>query len=376
MFGNREEKQLATMAQQIEPFRHMEAGFEVDMALQSLDSELALHDRQLLTSNDRYQTGAVFLSLARNRFIMMEAVFRAMNMPAPEEIRTPTFTIERVSGFLLRGYQEAQNGLEASDAVMSIAGFVLDKTYQDYIGTLNGTLEWLPDSEISGRFVYGANDGMNQIYTTVLDQLQRTLASPFLSNNFKLALKARAEKKLVQVENQQKAIKRLTGGVIITQKSALIAQEVYDDIKVAVGVLDEVGVLLNMPRLYDQSFALRDPYDENKQPERRFNPSTIAHGIVAKAAEVRKVPTGKPFNPAALTTPTPPPRRPFNPGSLAPQPGEKHQETGPARHFDPNALKDTPKPASPQQPKRPFNPNVLSTQQRSFDPSVLDNDKK
>ena len=145
-----------------------------------------------------------------------------------------------------------------------------------------------------------------------------------------------------------------------------------------------------MPKLFDTSLAPAEPLDETGRGKRSFDPrkagiqtGTPATGRPQPAAPIPQPTSAKPFDPAALSRPTPvaapkpvarPSARPFDPSVS--RPAEVTHPKPSDRPFDPAAL-SRPTPVA----DKPFDPTTLaqtsstvtppSRELRAFDPSHI-----
>jgi hypothetical protein len=374
MFRDREERHIAQLSHEIAPYRNMATDLEAEDRLRATDSELVLAGRHLLTSNDRYQMTAAHLSLARNRTILTNAIADNYTTPSPD-FKGNNFNYESVSAFLVGNYRHIKSGIETADTIYGAVGFTANDEYIDQFNTLNSSLQWPAAENISRNFVAAGVSSVDTILAYTLhryDEIMRPGSA--VPNDFKFHLKRRVQPLVAEVDAKRRAIDRVTGGAASMITSQVMLTEVYEDVREAIRILDEITVWTTMPRLYESTFTLRDPIDETRPEQRRFDPETLGETATGTVAQ-RPMPSGRPFSPDTLQTAEAPPTvsaRPFNPGILEPP----HRTPAPARPFDPDGLQQKPAPAA-----RPFDPSALETpadrrKPRPFDPSAIERKSK
>ena len=362
MFRDRGERQLAErLTQETGLYRSMATDLEAEDRLRAADGELLLAGRHLLTSNDRYQMTAAHLTLARNRTLLTNAITDNYTGQAGPDFRGDAFNYDTLSTFLVSNYRDIKTGIETADLVSSSLGFQATDEYISQFNTLNGSLQWPAAETVSRHFVSGGVAAVDTIMAYTMHHYDGMLASSTVPNDFKFHLKRRVQPMFAEADAKRRAIDRVTGGAVSAVSDSPMLGEVYEDMREAIRILDEVSVWITMPRLYEPLFTLRDPLDELRPERRRFDPGVL--GTPATEAVVsRPRPSGKPFSAESLNTqpaPTPPAvsPRPFSPDVLEP-PHPAPAIARPSRPFDPSAINP---PAQPERrdTSRPFDPSTL-----------------
>lgn len=364
----REERELAQVATQIEPYRNVVVAYEADQRLGAIDMDLLTKGRHVVTSNDRYQFSAAYLTLARNRSMLSDKVAESMTSPGQgnDDLKTAEFDYDTVTSFMLAGYQAATDGLEAADRIGAIKGYAATPQETGNLQAMLTGLGWPASTQISRRFVSGAIEGLRAIGVSTNARYLEMTKNTALQNNMKIRLKAHVDPLLASLEAKQKSIDLITHGLADAIKSEQVLKDVYKDVVSALEAADTVGLWLTAPKLLDASFTLAKPLDETRPEGKSFNPASLGGPAVrqtvpAPAPSPQPNVQGKSFDPSGLqpsTTPSRPAPKPagksFDPGSLAPQPPAQAPTVPPvqqAKTFDPNALK-TPE-------KRSFDPSTL-----------------
>lgn len=349
----RGERERTRLKAETDPYRQMAVDLEVEDKLQAQGFELTIANRHLLTSNDRYQVSAAHYQDARNDFILAGTIASAVGEDAKESIKTIPFTTE----FVKTTYQKAKDKLETGDQIMAQVGFVATHTDLHSIITAENDFALPPFSEVSHNFIEGLLSGLEIIGGFNLHHYQATLADSSVPNNFKRQLQRLIDPLFAQASAKRKAIDRVGGQGVNVSTRPEVLREIYEDAQALRAIHKRIGTLLSMPRIHDESFELRESYDETQPEKRAFNPSVLGTPAVRETV----VPPARPPKPFSIeslgtTTAPPPPKKPFNPDVLG--------------------SPTLPEPAKPVSP-RPFNPDVLGKTphippKREFDPSILE----
>lgn len=374
MFRDREERRVTQLTQEIAPYRGMATDLEAEDRLLSSESELTIAGRHLLTSNDRYQMTAAHLTLARNRTVLTNAIADVYTTPSGPDFRGENFSHGTISTFLVSNYRDIKTGVETADIVSGTTGFTSTDEYIDQFNRLNSSLQWPAPDSISRHFVVAGVSAVDTVMAYTMHHYDAVFASSNVPNDFKFHLKRRLQPLIGEVDAKRRAIDRATNMAVGSINNTVILEEVYEDVRDAIRVLDEISVWITMPRLYEPLFTLRDPLDELRPERREFDPTNL--GTAATETVVRRpLPSGKPFNAdalnqAAVQAPPAVEPRPFDTGALNP-PHQPPAVAKPSRPFDPGALSQKP------QESRPFDPGNITGKapekrdNRPFDPGAL-----
>ncbi|HVX24441.1 MAG TPA: hypothetical protein VG992_03830 [Candidatus Saccharimonadales bacterium] len=344
----RDEREIAQVAQEIEPYRNIVVSYETDQRFQTMDVELITYGKHVITSNDRYQFSSAYLALARNRSLMTDNVADALTKPiaGQEDFKTDGFDYNSISTFLVNGYQAATDGLEAADRVSSVKGYKASSQETSALQSLLNDFKWPQPNQISSRFLAGSVNGLKAISVATHSQYATFNKSGYVPNNMKVRLRQRVDPLLATLEAKQKTIELMAKSHVETIKSEQALVDLYKDVMDAVAAADVLCVWLTVPKLLDSSFTLVKPLDESHPVEsKQFDVGSLGGPAVKKAA------APAPATPAAPAGP----HKSFDPGSLtAPAKKAAPPSTNVGKSFDPNSL-STPKPPE----KHEFNPADL-----------------
>jgi hypothetical protein len=367
--GFTESSRLADMQEMVQPFRTLAASFEVDRRLDDIQTTLLLADRTLQTSNDRLQYTSAYLTLARQQYVMTEALLESISKTDGSDTKGPQFSYKALGGSLISGYQAVQTHLEAADRVSANLDFVADGDWAQHLQASAAWQSWLPGTHISGRYVRGAVQGLSGLHTHNALAVQQLMKNKDVSNMFKKKTEAGIQPHTVTVETVRRGLDRqLVGGSFNPDQPLVVAEQVLAQVNTAVLAMNGITLWISVPKLFDTSLAPAEPLDETGRGKRSFNPKKA--GIqTGTPATGRPQPTGpaapktsaKPFDPTALSRPAP---------VVAPKPAARPS----ARPFDPNVShpKET---ATPKASDKPFDPTALSrpapVADKPFDPTAL-----
>ncbi len=382
---------------ELEPYTNMAADAEVEQRLDAMQQDLELSNRNLLTSNDRYQASACYLSLARNKHILMATIAgRVTTEDGNKELRSEPHKKQTIIQFMTQGFQSSRDSLEFVDEIEGQPGFKFNDGHMQGIRTV-ASLQWPPAEQMPKQAIIGIAEAADIITAHVATQFGELTKSNSVPNDFRMALRKQVDPLLAQVNAKAKAIERSTGGMLDRIDSAAILKGIYDDAKQAIIKLDEITVWATAPKLYDRRFELRNPLDEVNPNKKSFDASALGGPVVRQHTHLYITPNpvpaappkpkARPFNAAALQAATPltPPietrvTRPFNPSILSTPPTPKapvSQKTA-GRQFSLDSLAPKPPKASPPKPvRREFSNEDLGPAQppkparKTFDPEHL-----
>lgn len=375
-FRDREPQSAGQLTTEIAPYLAMTIELEADQRLDTMALDLVMVGRDLLTSNDHYQATSAYLNLARNRAVVATEVYGQLSKQSPQEIKKHYSGNDTVRDFLVQEFQTAQHNLEAADRISAEPSTAAAFTRSNELKRQLAQSRWPAYGALPPSFIHGAINGMNNLYGVVSSQVTKTLTSQTLPNNFRYKLQQQVEPLLAQVEGCRTSIDRVSSGLPTGLASESALNSAYERTREAVELLDTVALWVSMPRLFDETFTLRNPLDETRPPEKKFNASSLGLGATAMKAATPPAPQpDRPqhaFDPSIFDAPTPP-----TAPQQSPQPTPKHFEVGdldspptpptsdkpempPKRSFNPDDLNaSAPQPKPQSQPKRQFNPDDL-----------------
>lgn len=275
---------------------------------------------------------AAHLHEARNHYLIANSVAEALSADGSKE--SPR-AIDTATEFVKTAYRSAKNSLETAEQITSRVGFQATSGDIQKLKRTPDALRWPSKADISPGFITGMLAGLDNAWANTHHDYEAIQASRLVPNDFKRRLKSLVEPLLRTIATRQKAIERVTAGGLTADTPVSVLQELYKDAQAIQETLEQVSVLLTMPRLRDQAFTLKEPYDETRPEQKGFNPSSL--GTPAVQAQVARPNRGqKPFSADALGSPVSqtPPRgsRPFNPDTLGSTQQRKPGE------FDPSIL--------------------------------------
>lgn len=353
-FGNHEVNSVEQMAADLQPFRVMNADNEVNVAMSDIDADLAIQGRHLLSSNERYQVGAAHLIVARNRYLLAEAITDSM-LSADPHIRTDSVNMAAMTEFLTGMYRSVAEGLENADDILGVPGYKSSVTDKALIAKIAPHITWPAADMISGAFLDGTVRGISNITANVADVLETAQTTNELNGNYKARLGTRVQPFLTKVDTARRAIERLapTGVKTITNRSLMA--EIYGDAQEALIALDTLGIWSTCPRLFDRSLQVQNPISEVQSGERSFDVSVLGGSAAARTVARPEHHDDRPFDPSVLDS--------GGTGTAPPAPGSQQG----ARPFDPDVLD-----ASKAQPlaashDRPFDPTILNQEDPDSD---------
>ncbi|HEU4913825.1 MAG TPA: hypothetical protein VFT16_00255 [Candidatus Saccharimonadales bacterium] len=361
IFRGRDERFAEEIATELEPYQSIVIDYEAEERLRSLDMDVMMAGRHLLTSNDRYQVSAAHLSLARNQYLLANTITSELTRPANGDYRPQGFDNHGVVDFLRQTYQSARQHLETADLVASRKGYQADEEHLAPLHSL-GARRWPLVRAVSSRFVQGAVEASDKIMGYVGSQQDAIQASSVLAPSHKRHLEGRMHPLLVDTAARRKSVEQVVNAGLLRSSPEAVMAEVYEDTTVAIGGLNRLSVWLTYPQAYDSSLRVRQPLEEARPGEHKFDPSILGPTpAVPSPRRVAPWQAPRPFDPNVLgqppTTPRPPAERPFDPQVLVPAPS-----------VPPSRLEE-----------RPFDPSVLDCPKRNerpFDPSILDRPKE
>jgi hypothetical protein len=356
-------KETDRLSQEIAPYRNMAIDNEVDQTLADHDLDLTGYNRHLLTSNDRFQLSTAYLALARSRAILMGSMYdKAVSLR--EEVRTQEYDPEAVANYLITGFKSAKHGVEAADDIYAQMGYTADKADETVFMNYAGSIRWPGTETHSSLLAEGGIEALENILATVFVHYTSLTQNSLLPNDFRLHLQNKIKPILARVDASKKAIDRIFEGTAGVINSRAVMEDIYKEVQEAYEMLEEAEIWLCMPRLKDVSFTLREPLNENKPKQNKFDPSIIARPIV----------------PQVITPPQP--KRPFTIESLTPPPApvtgtndQKGVKTPdlPKRSFDPSMLSaNSSKSTEPEPGHRGFDPSILRVRHEESTPTPSD----
>lgn len=356
---NRNERERARMTEETAPYRQMAVDLEVENVMQTHSLELATANRHLLTSNDRYQLSAVHLHTARNRYILANSVAQSVSADSKE----PTQSIALTTEFVKSAYKSSKDSFETAEQISAHVGFQAGIEDLNAVSASHDAIAWPNRTDVSYNFTLGLLSGVDVTGGYVLHHYESTLESKSVPNDFKRRLKTIADPLFASIDAKRKAIDRVGGSGLSAISPRETIAEVYEHAKAMMKSIDKISEVLAMPRIYDQAFSLKEPYDETRPERREFNPSALGTPAVRETVAKPDRPA-KPFSASILGSPNipsppiSPPKKPFNPDVLGrPAVPPEAQKPAPSRPFDPTALGGNS--SAPPNGKREFNPSIL-----------------
>lgn len=328
---NRGEREKARLAAETAPYRRMAIDLEVENKLQAQDFDLAVAGRHLLTSNDRYQLSTAYLHEARDHYLLANSIAETLSADGSKE--SPQ-AIETATEFVKTAYRGAKGSLETAEQITARVGFQATPGDIQKLKRTPDTLRWPSKTDISAGFMTGMVAGLDNVWANANHDYEAIQASRLVPNDFKRRLKSLVEPLLRTIMTRHKAIERVTDGGLGVETPISVLQELYKDAQAIHGVLEQVTILITMPRIQDAAFALREPYDETRPEKKSFSPSALGTPAVQETVTRPQRPQ-KPFSADTLGTPpvqAPRSSRPFNPDALGSSGRKKPGE------FDPSVL--------------------------------------
>jgi hypothetical protein len=344
MFKDKGERAAGQLAREVRVFRGMSIDYEATQRLDNMDNELTIASRHLLTSNDRCQFTAAHLLLAHNAYAVADTVATELSQPGALEGHRD---VDPVMLDMLRDwYQTARAGLEKADLIHNTIGFKADSNELGVIDQIATKLSAInvpthPQRPLfqNRAYVQATLTAVERIGDVISQRYRHATTSRLLDNVFRLQLEEQATPLLASITAQHNDIVRLNGGFLVDSKASPdVLQGTLHNAQTILTELNTLSLLLTVPRLIDDRFTLREPYDERRAQRKGFDASKFSGPAVS----------------ASVTRPAQPSPRPFDPNNLPPAQDSQAPKPFDSSRFTQPAQKDETQNASNP---RPFDPN-------------------
>lgn len=347
MFRDKGEREATRIQKDLQPYTAMTSEYEILERLHGADVELAVANKHLITSNDRYQFTVARLLVARTKAQIASAIANSVTeQDAFTGIQDVTAKADEISSYLKATFEACNDDIEEADRIASIKGFTA--TSDDKESLLKAAhLSWPDATVFTPAFVQGSVRALDAVASNVLVEAATTVRAPLLPNNFKQRLSQQYNPLLAQVAAKQKAIERARLGKTNKTYTREMLLEMQRDVMSCIEVLTTTCLWISVPSMFDSYFDLKKPLDELRGPTKPFNPTSLGGTAVQPVIEKpRPTLPHKPFEPEVLQTPV-------DNDPVIQQTVRTEQVT--KKEFDPSILG-----AEKKQVNRPFDPSDLN----------------